>query len=377
MGIEFKDARRENVWLRKLLIGATGAGKTKGALEVASNLFGGELQIVGVDSEHGRMKLYADAYRFKHHEMVDDFSPEAYIAAIDAAESAFPGGILLLDSISHEWMGKGGVLQLADRFGQWKDVRPRHTAFVERILETQMHVIACCRAKMKYDVTEEERDGGRGTRQVINKLGLGPIQDDQIAYEFDVVAHMDVASHLATFSNRCDPLVDTVRSLIPGTEVAEILTDWLSSGEPPAPVEAASDDAVQELVELLAAEGRPQAIIDEKFAVARRENRGKLHPEYVTKNIEAAKKRLAAKGQPEGRSAPSIESEAEVREGADRVERAKQGESAATSEQAGTDESTVDGERAGHEEGAVGDERAAAKPSGGRGKKADEQEALV
>jgi hypothetical protein len=117
--------------------------------------------------------------------------------------------VQILDSVTHEWNGKNGVLAQADKFGEWKTVRPKHNSFVERILSSQAHVIVCIRAKMKYAVSEEEdtRPNRSGTRQVIEKVGLGPVQDEQLLYEFDVVADVDVKTHEATFSNRCDPLV--------------------------------------------------------------------------------------------------------------------------------------------------------------------------
>lgn len=291
--IQFEDARRENVWLRMMLMAPTGGGKTKGALEIASKLFDGGLPIVVIDSEHGRSKLYADRYRFKRADLIDDQSPEAWVSAIDVAEKNYPGGILILDSASHEWMGTHGVLQQADRFGEWKTVRPKHNRFVERILASQMHVICCVRSKMKYEVGEEEVNGR--TRQQIRKLGLGPIQSDDFPYEFDVVAAIDPSTHDATFSNRCEPLVDTTRTLIPGDEVAAILSSWLSEGDPPPEPEEADAKDVDALVALLKAEGLADDVIEQGFAAARTRNRGKLHPEFVAEKTEAAKLRAAAK----------------------------------------------------------------------------------
>lgn len=288
MDVMFEDAVRENVRLRMALIGPSGAGKTSGALEVATNLFGGELNVFGADTEHGRMRLYADRYKFKHAEMVDDFSPESFIRVIDSAERA-GADILVIDSMSHEWMGKGGVLQLADRFGDWKQIRPRHTEFIERMLASQLHIICCIRSKMKYEVSTEARPGGDGERQRIEKLGLGPVQDDAIIYEFDVVGDIDAQTHLTTFTNRCDPLVDTTRSLHPGKEVADILTEWMSEGRPPEPPPAATDEAVTELVAMLTELDYTAEKIESGLAIARSANRGQLHPDYVSE--QAAKLR--------------------------------------------------------------------------------------
>jgi hypothetical protein len=152
----------------------------------------------------------------------------------------------------------------------------------------------------------------------VSKLGIGPVQDDSTIYEFDVVCDIDSATHLATFTNRCAPLVDTTRSLVPGDDVAEILTAWLSEGEPPVAPEAAGDAEVKELRESLLAEGIKTEVIDEKFAVARRENRGVLSPAYVTEQYGKSQQRLerkkaaAAKKAEEAAGSPSAEPAASV-----------------------------------------------------------------
>lgn len=310
----FTQMKRENVWLRMLLMAPTGGGKTVQSLRIATTLFGGALPVALLDSEHGRAKLYADKFpAINYDQLTGDFSPEAYLRKAREAEAAFPGGVLILDSISHEWMGKKGILQEVDRFGDWKKVRPRHNDFIEGLLELQMHLIVTVRAKMKYEVSEQEVDGR--TRQVINKLGVGPVQSDDIIYEFDVVGMIDAQSHDVTFSNRCDPLVDTTRQINgEDTEVADILTEWLSQGEPPAGPPEAEISAVEELCRLLTEDGITADKIEQGFVAARSVNRGALHPDWVADKIEQVKARLQAKAEAQGKNpetAPAAEPAAE------------------------------------------------------------------
>jgi hypothetical protein len=290
-------ARREQVLLRMAMLGVTGAGKTRGALEIATNLFDGSLEVGVIDTEHRRARLYADRYRFRHYDLLSDQSPEAWIAKMDELDRD-GCEVQILDSVTHEWNGKNGVLSQADKFGDWKTVRPKHNAFVERILSSKAHVIVCIRAKMEYAVNEvpDTRPNRTGNRQVVEKLGLGPTQDSQFLYEFDVVADVDVTSHEATFSNRCDPLVGKTISLIPGTEVAGILTDWLSHGDPP---EEASAEDVERLRELARAAGSSDEEIDAKFTTARSLTGGYLTPDYVERQIAALEARQQRQREPE------------------------------------------------------------------------------
>lgn len=298
-----REWKRENVWLRMCLMAPTGGGKTLAALAIATNLFDGRLPIVAIDTEYERMKLYADSVGLAEYRVLEgDYSPEAYIAEIDQVEAEHRGGVLIIDSVSHEWNGSRGVLEIVDKGsgGNWKEGTPRHNKFVDRLMQVQMHLIVCCRSKMKYEYTTNE--AGKRKQE---KLGIGPEQRDNFLYNFDVVADIDAGTHLATFTNRCRPLVDKTFNLVPDVDdlraenqVATILTSWLSEGEPPTPPEpppAADDADVEALRELLRAEGLADDVIEQGFALGRRANRGALHPDWVAEKTQAAKLRAAAK----------------------------------------------------------------------------------
>lgn len=303
MGFNFlveEEAQRDQVWLRGFFMGPTGSGKSRGALEVASRIFDGSLDMTLVNTERGRGKLYADRYRFRYIDMSEggDFSPEAYVAAIDIAERDNPGGVYVVDSASHEWAGAAGVLQLADKFGDWKQIRPRHNEFVERLMAVQAHVIVTVRAKMKYEVSEEEVPGRTKPRQTVVPLGIGPIQDGDLQYEFNCVARFDQATKDATFSGHVDQLDGMVANLAAERDaplVAERLTEWLSSGNPIEPVAIADPEDVEALRESLRAEGLSEERIEGGLRSARSENRGHLHPDYVAVQFAKSRERLEAK----------------------------------------------------------------------------------
>lgn len=296
-----REWKRENVWLRMLLMAPTGGGKTLAALAVAATLFDGNLPIVAIDTEYERMKLYADMVGIADYRVIeDDFSPESYIAEIDEVEREFPGAILLIDSVTHEWSGTNGVLSIVDGKGggNWKEGTPRHNKFVDRLMKVQMHLIVCCRSKMKYEYSTN--DQGKRKQE---KIGIGPEQRDNFLYNFDVVGDIDADTHLTTFTNRCRPLVDKTFNLVPDlddlrapNQVAVTITDWLSEGEPPVAPDAAAEEDVENLRGLLIEDGLDAETIERGFASAKRANRGVLPPEWVAEKTSAAVKRIGTKG---------------------------------------------------------------------------------
>lgn len=115
----FQPATREAARARIALQGPSGSGKTKTALRMAKGLAKGG-QIGLVDTERGSALKYApvpgrpdiDAHEFVHLPMAF-CSPENLIAAVKAAEEARLA-VLIIDSWSHFWAGKGGLLARVD-----------------------------------------------------------------------------------------------------------------------------------------------------------------------------------------------------------------------------------------------------------------------
>lgn len=292
------EASRDAVWLRAFFMGATGSGKSKGALELASRLFGGELPKALVNTEKGRGKLYADRYKFAYVGMdkAGVFTPAAFEAAIDVAEQKALGGVIVLDGVSPEWKA---ILQEVDsKFGEWRTVRPTHDEWVKRLLAIEAHLIVTCRAKMKYSV-EEYEDGSR-TRQRVNMLGVGPIQSDDLPYEFNLIGNFERGTHEVSWSGHVDPLVDTVSNLgdpAQAEAVADALSKWLSDGDPIEPPLAASVEAVDELIATMKLIHSDE-VIEEVLQKRRKLNRGQLHPDWVAEATAKGKEQVAAKKAP-------------------------------------------------------------------------------
>ena len=93
------------------LIGPSGSGKTYSALRLATGMqrvSGGEIFMI--DTEGNRGLHYADQFKYRHVPFHPPFSPLDYIAAIEhcVAQGATT---IIVDSMSHEHTGQGGVLE--------------------------------------------------------------------------------------------------------------------------------------------------------------------------------------------------------------------------------------------------------------------------
>jgi hypothetical protein len=228
----FRRATREQIKLRAALIGPTGAGKSRTALEIAAG-FGG--RVAAIDTENRSLSRYADLFEFDVVELAR-FSPSDYIHAINAAESAYD--VLVIDSLSHAWMGRDGVLEMVDRsatrnqgnsFAGWRTVTPEHNRLVDAIVRCACHLIVTLRAKTEWVIEKDERG-----KSFPRKVGLQPVQRDGLEYEFDVVADITHEHQLIVSKTRFDEL-DGVAILKPDRGFGEQLKRNCEAGVAPTP----------------------------------------------------------------------------------------------------------------------------------------------
>lgn len=230
--VMFVPATKLESRLRLGLCGTSGSGKTYTALAIATAL-GGKVAVV--DTEHGSAAKYSDTFTFDVLNLTS-FEAEKFTAAIRAAESAGYTSIVL-DSLSHAWMGTGGTLDQVEEakrrnpnsFTAWRDPSKQHTDLIESILHSRLHAIATMRSKTEYVIEEDARTG----KKVPKKVGMAPVQRDGMEYEFDVVGDMQ-AGVLVISKTRCPALADKSFHH-PGAEFAGVLTQWLTGAPAAAP----------------------------------------------------------------------------------------------------------------------------------------------
>jgi hypothetical protein len=177
------------------LCGASGSGKTFSALRLAAGIqrvCGGELVVI--DTESNRALHYADRFAFKHLPFSPPFSPDDYWEAIQAAVAA-GARTIVIDSMSHEHEGPGGVLELHEKeaeriqkawgcsadtaqFPAWKEPKGQRRRLINNILQLHCNLVVCFRAKRKVKMQKNERG-----KQVPTDQGWMPIAGDEYAYE--------------------------------------------------------------------------------------------------------------------------------------------------------------------------------------------------
>lgn len=231
--MKFEKAMRKKAKLRLALTGPSGSGKTYSALLIAKGI-GGKIAVI--DTENGSASLYSDVAEFDVLELEPPFSPERFIEAIKAAEQA-GYGTLIIDSITHEWGGVGGCLELVDTVAKtkyrgnswsaWSDINPRHRLFLDSILRSPMHIIATMRSKTETAQVEENG------RKKVAKLGMKSEQRDGVEYEFTTVLDIVQETHHANATKDRTKLFSNSDPEIISAETGKKLLAWLESGVNP------------------------------------------------------------------------------------------------------------------------------------------------
>lgn len=225
----FKPATREASHARIALSGPSGSGKTYTALALATALAG---SVAVIDTERGSASKYVGLNGWAFDTVQpDSYAPLSLVGLLgEAAGGGY--GCVVVDSLSHYWMGVDGMLEQADRrarngnsFSGWKEVRPDERRMIDALVAYPGHVVVTMRSKTEYVIEEDSRG-----KKVPRKVGLKPEQRDGIEYEFDVVGDLDHDNTLTVVKSRIHTLARQVIPL-PGEDFAKQIATWLSEGE--------------------------------------------------------------------------------------------------------------------------------------------------
>ena len=247
MTFQFRPATRQNVGLLIGLAGGTGSGKTFTAMRLAHGI-AGDKPFAVIDTEAGRASHYADQFLFDVGELKPPFSPTAYEEAILAADSAgYP--VIVVDSMSHEHAGDGGILDMQEaefqrmggretaKMASWIKPKMAHKQMMQKLLQVRAHLILCLRSEQKIEMVKVD-----GKFQIVPKQSLTgldgwiPVTEKNVPFEL-------TASFLLTADAPGIPkpikLQQQHRDLFPldqpiSEESGRRIAQWASGGTAPA-----------------------------------------------------------------------------------------------------------------------------------------------
>lgn len=183
--MRFKPAVRENTFLLIALAGASGSGKTYSAMELATGI-GDGARFAFIDTEARRGLHYADQFDFDHAELAPPFSPARYLEAVKEAEKAgYP--CVVIDSMSHEHEGEGGLQDMADATGvkgpaAWARPKAEHKKMMNALLQMRCHVVFCLRAHEKIDMSKKDDRG----KVIVESMGWQPVCEKNFMFEMTI-----------------------------------------------------------------------------------------------------------------------------------------------------------------------------------------------
>jgi hypothetical protein len=226
--MKLQKASRKQVKLRLGLSGASGFGKTYSALLLAFGMTNDWSKIAVIDTENESASLYSDLGEYNTIPLKAPFSPERYMEAIKACED---GGmeVIIVDSITHEWDGKGGCLDIHNELGgqyqHWAKVTPRHNAFIDAILQSSCHIITTVRRKQDYDMVKD------GAKTKVVKVGTKEVTREGFEYELTLNFEFLNDNHLVKASkDRTGLFMDKPEFIITPATGKKIL-EWCMTGE--------------------------------------------------------------------------------------------------------------------------------------------------
>lgn len=202
---KFRKATRQKVKASIMIEGLQGSGKSGLALLIGKALANDWDKVYAIDTENGSLDLFQGiktntGETFGEFNKVDltindGYAPSNYLSLRNEAVAA-GAEVVIMDSISHMWNRKGGLLDSVaeaqaaglDNYRSWgTDKNRREKELLQDIVRCDSaHMITTVRVKEKFGL---EFDETRGKNKVIS-LGEQQIQQDGLKYEPDLVLRM-------------------------------------------------------------------------------------------------------------------------------------------------------------------------------------------
>ena len=203
--MKFHKAARQKLKASIMIEGLQGSGKSGLALLIAKALTDDWDKIYAIDTENRSLDLFqgikmntGDSFgEFNKVDLTieDGYAPSNYLALRDEAVKA-GAEVIIMDSISHMWNRKGGLLDLVaeaqanglDNYRSWGTEKNRkEKELLNDIVRCKdAHIITTVRIKEKFGMEYDETKG----KTTVVSLGEQQIQQDGLKYEPDLVLRM-------------------------------------------------------------------------------------------------------------------------------------------------------------------------------------------
>ena len=132
---------------------------------------------------------------------------------------------VILDSVTHEWeylIDFHSSLQ-GNSFTNWGKITPRHNAFVQKILNSNCHIISTIRTKQDYVLNE------RNGKMVPEKVGLKSVQRDGLEYEFTLAFDLDMKNNAIASKDRTGLFFGQPEQKL-SIETGKQINEWCNDG---------------------------------------------------------------------------------------------------------------------------------------------------
>ena len=247
----FETAKRESTHLKMGIAGIAGSGKTYSAILIALGLGYEPEQIAIIDTENRSASLYSHLgveflkkknisnpeRNFKITRLAAPFHPNRYKAAIESAiNSGFK--VLIIDSLSHEWNGEGGVLDIVKETELtskekttkeknqegWREASYVHNELLNMIINAPIHIICTLRSKIKYIWDEETK--------ITEKVGTSAVQKEGLEYEFTIYGELTAGHIFQPTKDRTGLFIKGSKRnrFIPSVNTGRTIRQWFDSG---------------------------------------------------------------------------------------------------------------------------------------------------
>ena len=219
----FRQASRQKLKASIMIEGLQGSGKSGLALLIAKALTDDWDKIYAIDTENKSLDLFQGIkmntgeafgdFNKVDLTMADGYAPSNYLALRDTAVQA-GADVIIMDSISHMWNRKGGLLDLVaeaqasglDNYRSWGTDKNRKEKelLTDLVRCSEAHIITTVRIKEKFGMEFDETKG----RNKVVSLGEQQVQQDGLKYEPDLVLRMVSPGNM----DGTNPVVEVLKS---------------------------------------------------------------------------------------------------------------------------------------------------------------------